>query len=199
MLSTLSTVVTQAHLKSIHFVSIIHCRSTLLVCGRQPWLARRSNSSLFPPFFCKWSIWKRRRRKKKLVWEKQSERMKGSLIRTVSRSWDRIWHAKSHCGMYDNGCVCVHVFVCLVHVFLDKCVFFFTQMEGNKRHPNLPQRWVFLRVIFASVSHRTCCHYFVSVPHTVHNPWLWCGHTHRPSHSRSLCSSLTGTLSESAD
>lgn len=64
MHSTLSTVVTQAHLKSIHFVSIIHCRSTLLVCGRQPWLARRSNSSLFPPFFCKWSIWKRRRRKK---------------------------------------------------------------------------------------------------------------------------------------
>lgn len=94
----------------------------------------------------------KKKKKKKLVWEKQSERMKGSLIRTVSRSWDRIWHAKSHCGMYDNGCVCVHVFVCLVHVFLDKCVFFFTQMEGNKRHPNLPQRWVFLRVIFASVS-----------------------------------------------
>lgn len=43
-----------------------------------------------------------------------SRRVKCSLIRTVFNSWDRIWHATSHYGMYDNGSgMCVCVCVCL--------------------------------------------------------------------------------------
>lgn len=54
--------------------------------------------------------------------------MKGSLFRTASNSWDRIWHAESYCGMYDNGrtCVCV-CFLCGSYAFVQKCVYLLFQ------------------------------------------------------------------------
>lgn len=83
--------------------------------------------------FHDWSVWLgRKKRWCERVWEQHNERVKGSLIRTASNSWDRIWHAKSHSGMYDNGeCVCVCVcFLC------GSCVVLFTngKKQGSSIH-----------------------------------------------------------------
>lgn len=82
--------------------------------------------------FQDWSVWleKKKNVAVRVGWEQHDEKMKGSLIRTASNSWDRIWHAKSHCGMYDNGGACV--LVQLVCVSVHKYVFFSPQMVRNK-------------------------------------------------------------------
>lgn len=134
MLSTLSTVVTQAHLKSIHFVSIIHCRSTLLVCGRQPWLARRSNSSLFPPFFCKWSIWKRRRRKKSWCERSRVKEWRAPLLGQfpgAETGYDTL-NLTVECM---TMAVCACMSLCVSCMFFSTNVFFFHTNGGEQEAP----------------------------------------------------------------
>lgn len=70
-------------------------------------------------------------------WEELSERVKGSLIRTASNSWDRIWHAKSHCGMYDNGDACVLLCSSCMLLSTNVCVFF-----PSKWGKKIRQHWL---------------------------------------------------------
>lgn len=94
--------------------------------------------------------------KTKPVWETDEgstmkvQRAVGFLIRTASNGWDRIWHAKFHCGMYDNGGACV--FVRLVCVSVHKCMFFFPHTNEKKESGiNFPKTyhnsvWVFKNI-----------------------------------------------------
>lgn len=109
----------------------------------------------------------------------KEQRVAGFLIRTASNSWDRIWHAKSHCGMYDNSRACV--FSCGLCVFLHENLqgfFFHTKdnREGsakftktyhssvwvfkditNVRHPHLPPLFSLWPIYTITLSDR-CVH-----------------------------------------
>lgn len=120
-----------------------------------------------------WSVWLRSQSVDvRDGWEQHNERVKGSLIRTASNSWDRIWHAKSPSGMCDNGGACVFLW--------GACVFQTTEyryppslmerFEAASTPPKLTEALFQCSRIWPTSethTHTNTCHlYLVADPHT---------------------------------